>query len=147
MTQRFDSYCSRPDYDLIWDFFAAQTLFCPFGPKMFMARKTLIAGNWKMNLSVSEGSDLVAALVAGTGSSSAEILVCPTFLGISDALTAAKGSAVQVGAQNCHWEPKGAFTGELSAELISAAGCGHVLLGHSERRQYFGKPTKPFACA
>ena len=104
-----------------------------------MARKTLIAGNWKMHLSPSEGSELVAALAAGATSSSAEILVCPTFIGISDALSAAKGSSVQVGAQNCHWEPKGAFTGELSAELISAAGCGHVLLGHSERRQYFGE--------
>jgi triosephosphate isomerase len=70
------------------------------------------------------------------------VLVCPTFIGISEALSAAKGSAVQVGAQNCHWEPKGAFTGELSAELISVAGCSHVLLGHSERRQYFGETNE-----
>ena len=107
-----------------------------------MARKTLIAGNWKMHLSPSEGSSLVASLAAGTASTAAEVLVCPTFIGISEALAAAKGSAVQVGAQNCHWEPKGAFTGELSAELISVAGCSHVLLGHSERRQYFGETNE-----
>jgi triosephosphate isomerase len=95
-----------------------------------------------MHLSPSEGSSLVASLAAGTASTAAEVLVCPTFIGISEALSAAKGSAVQVGAQNCHWEPKGAFTGELSAELISVAGCSHVLLGHSERRQYFGETNE-----
>lgn len=104
-----------------------------------MARQTLIAGNWKMHLTPSEGRNLVAGLAAGIGSTTAQVLVCPTALGIADALAAANGSAIQVGAQNCHWEPKGAFTGELSAELIAAAGCSHVLLGHSERRQYFGE--------
>lgn len=102
-----------------------------------MARTTLIAGNWKMHLSPAEGRQLVADLAAGLAAPAAEILVCPTALGIADALAAAQGSTIQVGAQNCHWEAKGAFTGELSAELIKSAGCSHVLLGHSERRQYF----------
>ncbi|TVR42704.1 MAG: triose-phosphate isomerase [Planctomycetota bacterium] len=102
-----------------------------------MARTHLIAGNWKMHLSPAEGRELVTSIASGLGGTTAEILVCPTALGIADAIAAAAGSKVQVGAQNCHWEVKGAFTGELSAELIQSAGCSHVLLGHSERRQFF----------
>ena len=105
-----------------------------------MARTTLIAGNWKLNLSVSEGDELVAGLVDAVGSeSSVEVLVFPTFVGIPSAATKAAGSAVQVGAQNCYWEASGAFTGELSAPLLKVAGASHILLGHSERRQYFGE--------
>lgn len=111
-----------------------------------MSRRILIAGNWKMHLSPSEGATLVSHLASSVGGASdVEVLVCPTFVGISSALDAAKGSAVQVGAQNCHWEPKGAFTGELSPELLKSAGCTHVILGHSERRQYFGE-TEETVC-
>ena len=81
-----------------------------------MSRRTLIAGNWKLNLSPAAGADLVNGIRAGlSGNESSEILVCPTFLGLSAAAQAATGSAVQVGAQNCYWEKSGAFTGEVSA--------------------------------
>ncbi|MFW5750095.1 MAG: triose-phosphate isomerase [Planctomycetota bacterium] len=105
-----------------------------------MARTTMIAGNWKMNLTPAEGEALVKGLADKVGSGvAAEVLVCPTFTGIPAAVAAAAGSAVQVGAQNCYWQAKGAYTGELSAPLLKAAGCSHILIGHSERRQYFGE--------
>ena len=105
-----------------------------------MARTKLIAGNWKLNLTVAEGAELVKGIAAKVGTASApEVLVCPTFIGIAAAIAAAQGSAVKVGAQNCYWEAKGAFTAEVSAPLLKAAGVTHVILGHSERRQYFGE--------
>ena len=105
-----------------------------------MSRTTMIAGNWKLNLTPAAGADLVNGIRAGlSGSEQAEVLVCPTFLGFDAALQAAAGSAVAVGGQNCYWEAKGAFTGEVSAELLKEAGATHVILGHSERRQYFGE--------
>ncbi len=104
-----------------------------------MARTPLIAGNWKMHLSPAEGAALVTALVPAAAATTAEVLVCPTFIGLAAAANAAAGSRIQVGAQNCYWEPQGAFTGEISAALLKAAGLSHVLLGHSERRQYFGE--------
>jgi triosephosphate isomerase len=103
-----------------------------------MARRKLIAGNWKLNLTVDEGSKLVEALKPAAAATSAEVLVCPTFLGVAPAIQAAKGSKVQVGAQNCYVKESGAFTGEVSASLLKAAGVTHVILGHSERRQFFG---------
>jgi triosephosphate isomerase len=105
-----------------------------------MARQVLIAGNWKLNCTVSEGTELVKAIVDGLPSDlSCEVLVCPTFLGVSAAVAAADGSAVQVGGQNCYWEAAGAFTAEVSAPMLKDAGCSAVILGHSERRQYFGE--------
>lgn len=103
-----------------------------------MARRKLIAGNWKLNLTVDEGIKLVEALKPAAAATSAEVLVCPTFLGVAPAIQAAKGSKVQVGAQNCYVKESGAFTGEVSASLLKAAGVTHVILGHSERRQFFG---------
>jgi len=104
-----------------------------------MSRKPLIAGNWKLNLDVAAGVELVKGLIAAVGSPSCEVLVCPTALGVAAAVQAAAGSVVQVGAQNCYWASDGAFTGEISAPLIRAAGATHVILGHSERRQLFGE--------
>jgi len=102
-------------------------------------RQVLIAGNWKLNLSVAEGVALVGELREPAGKSQAEVLVCPTFLGVAPAIDAAAGSRIQVGAQNCYWEDSGAFTGEVSAALVAACGASHVLIGHSERRQLFGE--------
>jgi triosephosphate isomerase len=105
-----------------------------------MSRRTLIAGNWKLNLAPAAGADLVNGIRAGlSGNEAAEILVCPTFLSFDAARNAAAGSAVQVGGQNCFWEKSGAYTGEVSAAMLKEAGATHVILGHSERRQYFGE--------
>ena len=106
-----------------------------------MARQKFIAGNWKLNLSIEEGTALVqgiAAFLAGRPTS-AEVAVCPTALALATVAKAVAGSPVGIGGQNCHWEEKGAFTGEVSASLLKNAGAKYVLLGHSERRQYFGE--------
>ncbi len=108
-----------------------------------MARKRFIAGNWKLNLTVEEGVSLVQglakALAADPKGATVEVAVCPTFLALYPVAQAAKGSAVGVGGQNAFWEEKGAFTGEASATLLKNAGAKYVILGHSERRQYFAE--------
>ncbi len=105
-----------------------------------MARQKFIAGNWKLNLTIAEGTALVAALAKGLAEkpTKAEVAVCPVALAVAAVAAAAKGSPIGVGAQNTHWEDKGAFTGELSPVLIKDAGAKYVILGHSERRQYYG---------
>ncbi len=104
-----------------------------------MTRTILIAGNWKLNLTVDEGNELIAGIKPAADAGTAEVLVCPTFLGIHPAAQIARGSKVQVGGQNCFWEEQGAYTAEVSASLLKAAGASHVILGHSERRQFFGE--------
>ncbi len=108
-----------------------------------MARKRFIAGNWKLNLSLAEGTALVQglakALAADPRAKTAEFAVFPTALAVKTIADAAKGTQVGVGAQNLHWEEKGAFTGEISASFIKDTGATYVLIGHSERRQYFGE--------
>ena len=107
-----------------------------------MARKVIVAGNWKMNKTAAEGVALVEALkplVADVCSCCAEVVVCPTFTTLSAVVEACKGSNVKVGAQNVHWAESGAFTGEISAAMLKEAGVEYVILGHSERRQYFGE--------
>jgi triosephosphate isomerase len=103
-----------------------------------MPRTKFIAGNWKLNLTVEDGVALVQGL-AKVVKPGVEVAVCPTALALYPVAQAAKGSAVGVGAQNAYWEEKGAFTGEISASLIKNAGAKYVILGHSERRQYFGE--------
>jgi len=103
-----------------------------------MARTPFIAGNWKLNLTIAEGVALVQGLKQAL-KSGVEVAVCPTALALASVVEAAKGSAIGVGAQNAYWEEKGAFTGEISASLIKAAGAQYVLLGHSERRQLFAE--------
>lgn len=105
-------------------------------------KKMLIAGNWKMNKTEKEAWDLTTSIIAGVTELSGElpkILICPPFTSINIALRAAKHSNILVGAQNCHFEEKGAFTGEISPQMLVCAGCSYVITGHSERRTYFNE--------
>jgi triosephosphate isomerase len=101
-------------------------------------RKKFIAGNWKMNLNSAQGLELAAALAKAVGSQSdVEVAICPPAVYLDAIGGAVKGSAVGLGAQNCHHEAKGAFTGEVAPAMLVDVGCKYVILGHSERRQLF----------
>ncbi|MDR0822487.1 MAG: triose-phosphate isomerase [Endomicrobium sp.] len=103
-------------------------------------RKPLMAGNWKMNKTIAESADLAKALKSAVSDVSAvEILICPTFTSLAAVNAEIKGTNIKLGAQNLFWENKGAFTGEISPTMLKDAGCSFVLIGHSERRQYFGE--------
>ncbi len=110
-----------------------------------MSRKKVIAGNWKMNCTAAEGAALVKGIIETCGCqggcccNAPEVLVFPPFTTIPAAMEAAKGTPIQVGAQNVHWAANGAFTGEISAAMLKEMGCNWVIIGHSERRQYFGE--------
>ena len=105
-----------------------------------MARRVIVAGNWKMNKTASEGRELVEKLKKEiAGLEDAEIVVCPPFTTIGAVVEAAAGSPIGVGAQNIHWAASGAFTGEISADMLKSSGVTYVIIGHSERRQYFGE--------
>src|SRR5882672_6613790 len=103
-------------------------------------RKKVIAANWKMYKTPDQARDFFCdflPLVAGHDRD--EIVVCPPFVDIPASVESAKGSNVAVGGQNLHWEKEGAFTGEVNAAMLLAVGVTHVIIGHSERRQYFGE--------
>ena len=104
-------------------------------------RRFLVAGNWKMNTDRASGSALAGALAENSPSEEAgvEVLVCPPFTGLESVGRAIDGSAVQLGAQDVYFEPGGAFTGEISVEMLRDAGCGYVIIGHSERRNVLGE--------
>jgi triosephosphate isomerase len=103
-------------------------------------RKKLIAGNWKMNKTNGDAVALVQEIVAAAGKvNDVEIVVCPPFTSLDAAGKALEGSNVKLGAQNMHHEASGAFTGEVSAPMLRALFATHVILGHSERRAYFGE--------
>ncbi len=104
-------------------------------------RKKIVVGNWKMNNSIAESETLAVEVVAALGEnfSGCEVGIAPTFLALEAAGRIIEGSEVQLVAQNCHYENDGAFTGEVSARMLFAAGCSSVIIGHSERRQYFGE--------
>lgn len=103
-------------------------------------RTPLIAGNWKMHKTCEEAQQAAAALVELTaGASSVEVMIAPAFTALVSVAGALKGSRIFLGGQNLHWESQGAFTGEISAQMLLSAGCSHVIIGHSERRQYFGE--------
>ncbi|MBD3245791.1 MAG: triose-phosphate isomerase [Candidatus Omnitrophica bacterium] len=103
-------------------------------------RKPLIAGNWKMHKIVSEAVELTKNIVQGVADvSAADVLVCPPFTALAPVYKELESSSVQLGAQNVHWETQGAFTGEVSPLMVKDAGCEYVIVGHSERRQYFGE--------
>ena len=103
-------------------------------------RTPMIAGNWKMNLTHVEATDLAGAIVNSVkGLEGVDIVLCPPFTSLGAVAEAVKGSAVKLGAQNMHWAENGAYTGEVSANMLLTHGCGYVILGHSERRGYFGE--------
>ncbi|MFM9965004.1 MAG: triose-phosphate isomerase [Planctomycetaceae bacterium] len=108
-------------------------------------RRILVAGNWKMNLLQSQGAALSQALAAKFPSAVVEILVCPAFPYLSVVGAAVRDSAVQLGAQNLYFAPQGAFTGEVCGDMLKDVGCGWVLVGHSERRQFFAEPDELIA--
>jgi len=103
-------------------------------------RLPFIAGNWKMHMTLAEARALVTDLVkASLSLPEAEIVVAPPFTALSEVKKVLEGSAVQLAGQNLYWEEKGAFTGEISGPMLKDAGCQYVIIGHSERRQYFGE--------
>lgn len=102
--------------------------------------RALIAGNWKMHKTVAETVDFVHGLKQRlSGVSDRDVLVAPPFTSLHAAVMEARGSSIGIAAQNMHWEAKGAYTGEISAGMLSDAGCTHVIIGHSERRRLFGE--------
>jgi len=103
-------------------------------------RKIIIAGNWKMNKTNSEAVAFAKELKEKINKfDKAEIVVCPGFVSLAPVSSILKETRAGVGAQDLYWEPSGAFTGQVSAEMIESSGCEYVIIGHSERRQYFGE--------
>ena len=102
-------------------------------------RKAVIAGNWKMNKTPSEAKELLTAIVPAVKDADCEVIACVPYVDLSVALEVTKGTNVKIGAENCHWAEKGAFTGEISTDMLKEMGVEYVVLGHSERRQYFGE--------
>jgi triosephosphate isomerase len=105
-----------------------------------MSGKKFIAGNWKMNTTLGEAVDLAKGVVKAVGGvSGVDVAVCPPYVNLTAVAEAVKGSNVKLGAQDVHWEAKGAFTGKVSAAMLKAVGVTYVIVGHSEQRQYFGE--------
>ncbi len=102
-------------------------------------RTMIVAGNWKLNLVSESAVELAGKVVKSAGGDGPEVLLCPSFTLLHTVCEVIAGSRVKLGAQNLFWESKGAFTGEISAEMLLDIGCSHVIIGHSERRQYFGE--------
>jgi triosephosphate isomerase len=108
-----------------------------------MSRTPVIAGNWKMHGTRSEAVALAGALAKSVGDvTDREIVVAPPYTAVEVVASTVKGSPIRVAGQNVHWEGKGAFTGEISAAMLRDAGCTHVIVGHSERRQFFGETNE-----
>ena len=106
-------------------------------------RIPVIAGNWKMNKSLAEARSFSRAIREGTTSAShCQIVLAPPYTALAAVAEEIRGSRIILAAQNVHWEPKGAFTGEVSIPMLEDVGCGMVIIGHSERRQYFGETDR-----
>ncbi|MFQ5957432.1 MAG: triose-phosphate isomerase, partial [Candidatus Brocadiales bacterium] len=102
--------------------------------------RPFIVGNWKMNLTLRESRELASSIRGGVeGINGVDVGVCPPFVFLEGVYSVLKGSSIILGAQNMHWEKNGAFTGEVSGDMIKEVGCTHVILGHSERRHVFGE--------
>lgn len=108
-------------------------------------RKKIVAGNWKMNNNLQKSTELINDLVKKLPKTEAEVMVAPTFVNLTAAVETAKGSSVEVIAQNMHFAENGAFTGEISAEMLTSIGIKTVILGHSERRAYFNETDETLA--
>lgn len=102
-------------------------------------RKAIIAGNWKMNKTPSEAKALLEEIIPVAKDAGCEVIACVPYVDLATAVETVKGTNVKVGAENCHWAESGAFTGEISTGMLKEVGVEYVVLGHSERRQYFGE--------
>lgn len=104
-----------------------------------MARKAFIAGNWKMNMTVASGTKLITELKPLVKEAKCDVCLCVPAILIPAMTKAAKGSKIKIGAENMHWAASGAYTGEIAADMLKDYGIKYVIIGHSERRQYFGE--------
>ncbi len=102
-------------------------------------RKPIIAGNWKMNMTPDEAKALVTELIPLVKDAKAEVVVCPPYVDLAVVQPLIAGTNIKLGSQSIHWAAKGAFTGEVSADMLKAFGVSYAIIGHSERRQYFGE--------
>ena len=102
-------------------------------------RKYVIAGNWKMNKTPAETAALINEMKPLVADAKCDVVLCVPYVDIAAAIEAAKGSNIKIGAENVHFAASGAYTGEVSAEMLTACGVEYVVIGHSERRQYFGE--------
>ena len=103
-------------------------------------RTPVIAGNWKMYKTARQAAETIRSLAdLVKGVQGVEVVICPSFTALAAAVEAAKGSPVAIGAQDCYWEKEGAFTGQVAVPMIADLGCSHCIVGHSERRQFFGE--------
>ena len=102
-------------------------------------RRPIIAGNWKMNMTPAEAERLVVELIPLVKDAKCDVVVCPPYVDLAVVGKLLVGTNIRLGAQSIHWAPKGAFTGEISADMLLAMGVSYAIVGHSERRQYFGE--------